>query len=188
MGTILSLEKRSTESALAAWLNRVQRSGSFKRETRISHLIYCSQGIEEPGFPVDHHLRESPHIRGDHRRSAGQSFEGGQPEGFVLARQEKEVRTGQEFIYGLVLPQEEHLIGHPQLLAFSSPLGLSGPSPTRTSLDGTSRLIFGEDLHNIRDPLHRPEVGDVHDDLLALGSQGGAVTGLLAPSGKSWDR
>ncbi len=108
-----------------------------------------------------------PIVGGDHRDAAVHGLEGRQAETLLLARQEKQVGAEKERLE-LVLFSHELDVG----VELQLPDELLDEQPLRPVADQQElgRDAFadpGENAHDVRDPLHRAEIGGVHQDLLA---------------------
>ncbi len=113
-----------------------------------------------------HDFGQAPGVRGHDWRTGSHRFECGQAEGFRLARQEKQIGTGQKLLHRAVLAEEDHTVLHTQ-----SPSRLDDSRSLRAVADhdqagGHTFSYARENVHHVPHALHGPEVRHVHDDLL----------------------
>ena len=127
------------------------------------------------------HLRQPPRRIGDHRRTTGHRLQRRQAERLGLARHQEKVGAGQELVDRGVLAQEEHIVLDPEPAGGVGGLGALGTVSDQHQPGRHVRADAGKDADHFGHSLHGPEVGDVHDDLLAARGQHLAVAGDASP-------
>ena len=147
-------------------------------DPRRSHVVNRPHWEKESCLTVTDDLGNPSNIGGNDRCSTRHGFQSGKTEGLRLGWQQEEVRTRQELLHRLMLTEEHHLLREPELRG-----ALGGARPVGTIPDhdqaGIDRLLHaGKNIDDIFSSFHRPEIGDMHHDLLPSRSERGSVAGF----------
>jgi hypothetical protein len=124
-------------------------------------------GRRYPSDPFRTTSGRPPRVRSDDRDAARHRLERRETEGLGVRRQQEELPDGEDRLDRSDVAQEHGPVRETALARQSL-----GQGPLRTVADqeqprGNLAADPIEDRENVRDPLHRPEIGDVDEDRLA---------------------
>src|SRR5687767_11501442 len=132
-------------------------------ESRAGHSVNVSDAAKDSGLAVPHHFRNSSRIRPDHGNAGRQRFEGTQPERLARAGEKKEISRCEKRRDVVELAQKMNPGLETELSYF-----VLGFRPVRAVADhykapAQPTMNRGEHLNHVANPLHSPEVRDVHE-------------------------